>query len=73
MRERAWTTTNEIEFIWHLGKFAPHQKTTRTVLLKRYLKATRLRVDWDGLDRLKIVNEARRALWMLTGGEPCGF
>ena len=57
-----WGTEKELFFISRLGQFSPKQSVSRKVLLQRYLKATKLRADWDGMARSKVTNAARQAL-----------
>ena len=57
-----WNTEKELSFIQKLGQFSQKKTVSRKVLLQRYLKATKLRADWDGMDRIKVTNAARQAL-----------
>ena len=67
------TTGKEIEFIDGLGSFCIDEKTglsnksvinrkTRKQLLRNYLIAAGLRVDWDGMDKEKILLHVRVSL-----------
>lgn len=57
-----WGTEKELFFISRLGQFSEKKTVSRQVLLRRYLKATKLRADWDGMDRITVINAARMAL-----------
>ena len=53
-----WTEAEEIEFISGIGTFSK-LKLSRTELLRRYRQALRLRVNWDGIDKGRVLFAAK--------------
>ena len=60
------TTEQEIKFIQKLGRFSIQGQEgaiTRPELLRRYIKASGKRTDWDAIDKRKALGAAKEELW----------
>ena len=57
-----WTTHSEEVFIRNLGSFACKCNFTPEELLEKYIKATKLRVIWNGIDRKECIRIAKEQL-----------
>ena len=59
----AWTTHDELNFINHLGQWTKGVFLGRRLqLLRGYRQGLEYRVAWDGLDRMRVISEAERAI-----------
>jgi len=56
-----YTTSHELAFISGLGhhRKQPHSQQK---LLEKYLQAAKNRYDWKGIDRVEIINYAKKLL-----------
>lgn len=53
----SYTTHQELEFIESLGMYSG-ANYGRKSLLKGYIKAAKIRDDWGGIDKGKVINHA---------------
>lgn len=58
---RAWSFTDELEFIKGMGKHTPTNRPHMDIVLD-YLNALRRRHDWGDLDEARVISACRREL-----------
>ena len=58
----AWKTENENKFLDRLGNWSPEFPRNRRVLLRKYLKATKRRINWGQIDSKEIINRVEMEL-----------
>ena len=57
----SWSTKREIQFLRGIGSYGKVQRDPKT-LLKRYIKAAKLRVDWGDMDGDEVIKTAKAML-----------
>jgi len=55
-------TSEELKFLRTLGSYSQLRGIPRTKLLTGYLEGSRKRVDWDGIDSVKVTKFAEQQL-----------
>ena len=58
----AWKTENENKFLDNIGNWNPEFPRNRRVLLKKYLKAAKKRIDWGQIDKEEIIDRVEMEL-----------
>lgn len=54
-----WTTEKELKYIQNIGKQA---KLNKEECLKGYIEGCKKRANWEGMDKRKIIEAAKREL-----------
>ena len=66
----AWSTESEIEYINQIGTFRPDNKD-RITFLKGYTAAIPNRVEWAGMDKMRIMKHSNTLLQENLDRELC--